>query len=160
MVAAQSWLRYLIPYRRTHLVFPIALMEVERRFTSQFQQEIVLTRPFYRPVRYQGQLEGAYLLLIGPWANRRCRLRTAGTLEAAGQETRIHLTLQLSMENILVLLVVLIFFCVIVAGIGIVGLWPLSWLYLATIYSFHYEANKVQELMTRIVLDQSLEGLL
>ncbi|MBE9109024.1 hypothetical protein IQ273_06280 [Nodosilinea sp. LEGE 07298] len=160
MVAAQSWSRYLIPYRRTHLVFPVSLMEVERRFASQFQQEIMLTRRSYRPVRYQGQLDGDHLLLIGPWANKRWRLRTAGTLEAAGQETRIHLTLQLSMENILVLLPVLIVFCIILAGIGIVGLWPLSWLYFATIYSFHYEANKVQELLTRIVLDQSLEGLL
>lgn len=160
MVAAQSWLRYLIPCRRTQLVFPVSLMEVERRFASQFRQEIVLTRRFYRPVRYQGKIEDNHLLLIGPWANRRWRLRTTGTLEAAGQETRIHLTLQLSMENILVLLAVLIFFCVMVSGVGIVGLWPLSLLYLATIISFHYEANKVQELLTRIVLDQSLEGLL
>ena len=76
MIAAQSWWRYLIPYHRTDLVLSASSPEVERRFASQFQQEIVLTRQFYRPVRYQGQIESDRLLLIGPWANRRWRLCT------------------------------------------------------------------------------------
>ena len=159
MAVARSWLRYLIPYRQTHLVFSVSLMEAERRFASQFQQEIVLSRPFYRSVRYQGQIEGDRFLLIGPYANRRWRLCTAGILEAAGQETRIYLTLRLPTENILVLLAILIFLGVMLKNIGVMGLWPLSWLYFATIYSFNYEANKVQKLLARIVLNESFEGL-
>ncbi|MDA0268938.1 MAG: hypothetical protein O3A14_18740 [Cyanobacteria bacterium] len=41
-------------YHRTDLVLPASLLEVERRFAPQFQQGIVLTRRFERPVRYQG----------------------------------------------------------------------------------------------------------
>jgi len=147
-------LSWLAPYDQRVIQTPLAIDTVRAQLTAAIEQLNALpTRSFFsRTARYDGYIEQDRLTVIGPYAYRRFKLLTRGTLQSEPTGTRIELILRLSTGHglLVALQYAILWSWVVLVGYPAALALPLCViLYIVTTFSCHSEASQIVGILLR-----------